>query len=156
MPIWELVHILGMFAAFGLLLVPLFLLLGVARSGDVQAAKATYAAGKVLGRLAFAFFFVGLAGGVATMLTAGWSGTSPWLVATYALLVLVAVLDGMVMGPWRKRVEHAFASMSPGSVPPGELPALLRGPQPVLYSWATTLVLVAIVSLMVLKPSFGA
>jgi hypothetical protein len=48
MPIWKLVHILGMFAAFGLLLIPLFLLLGVAR--DVHAARATYAAARVLGR----------------------------------------------------------------------------------------------------------
>ena len=156
MPIWKLVHILGMFAAFGLLLVPLFLLLAVARSGDLHAAKATYAVSKVLGRLAFAFFFVGLAGGLATLVTAGWSGTSPWLVATYILLVLVAVLDGTLMGPWRMRLERAFASTGPGSEPPAELAALLCGPQPVLYGWATTLVLVAIVSLMVLKPSFGA
>jgi hypothetical protein len=155
MPIWKLVHILGMFAAFGLLLVPLFVLLGVARSADLHAAKATYAAAKVFGRLAFALFFLGLAGGIATMVTGGWSGTSPWLVVTYALLLLVAVLDGIVMGPWRKRVERAFASAGPGSAPTAELQLLLRGPQPVLYGWTTTLALVAIVSLMVLKPSFG-
>ena len=153
MPFWKLVHILGMFAAFGLLLVPLFLLLGVAR--DLHAVKATYAAAKVLGRLAFALFFLGLAGGIATMVTGGWSGTSPWLVATYALLVLVGALDGILMGPWRKRVERAFASTGPDSTPPAELQLLLRGPQPVLYGWTTTLALVAIVSLMVLKPSFG-
>jgi hypothetical protein len=155
MPIWKLVHILGMLAAFGLLLVPLYMLLGVARSADLHAAKATYAATKVLGLLAFALFFVGLAGGFATMVTGGWSGTSPWLVATYGLLVLVAALDGIVMGLWRKRVERAFASTGPGSAPPAELQLLLRGPRPVLYGWTTTLALVAIVSLMVLKPSFG-
>ena len=77
MPIWKLVHILAMFAAFGLLLVPLVLLLGVGRSGDVHAAKAIYTPSKALGRLGFAFFFVGLAGGFATMVTAGWSDTAP-------------------------------------------------------------------------------
>ena len=70
--------------------------------------------------------------------------------------MLVAVLDGTLMGPWRKRLERAFASTGPGSTPPPELEALLRGPQPVFYGWATTLALVAIVSLMVLKPSVGA
>src|SRR5919199_6276593 len=139
----------------GLLLVPLFLLLGMVRSGDLHAAKATYAAGKVLGRLAFALFFVGLAGGVATMVTAGWGGTSPWLVATYILLVLVAVLDGTLMGPWRKRLERAFASTGPGSEPPSELAAILRGPQPMLYGWGATPGLGAVVSLMVLQPPFG-
>ena len=156
MPIWKLVHILAMFAAFGLLLVPLFLLLGVGRSGDVHAAKAIYTPSKALGRLGFAFFFVGLAGGFATMVTAGWSDTAPWLVATYVLLVLVAVLDATVMGPWRKRVERALASLGPGSAPPVELADVFRHPRPVLYGWATTLALLAIVSLMVLKPSFGA
>jgi Predicted integral membrane protein (DUF2269) len=155
-PIWMLVHILGMFAAFGLLLVPLVLLVGVARSADLHAAKAIYTAAKVLSRLAFGFFFIGLAGGFATMVTGGWSGTSPWLVLTYALLVLIAALDGILMGPWRQRVERAFASTAPGSAPPAELQPLLSGPQPVLYGWTTTLALVAIVSLMVLKPSFGA
>ena len=155
MPIWKLVHILGMFAAFGLLLVPLFLLLGVARTGDLRAARVTYAVGKALGRAAFAFFGIGLVGGVVTMYTAGWSDTSPWLVATYALLVFVAVLDGGVLGPWRKRLERAFAAMGPGSAPPGEVEALLRSPRPTFYAWATTLALAAIVSLMVLKPSFG-
>jgi hypothetical protein len=155
MPIFKLVHILGMFAAFGLLLMPLFLLLGVARTADLHAAKVIYAAAKTLGLLAFALFFVGLAGGFATLVTGGWSGTSPWLVVTYALLVLVGALDGIVMGPWRKRVERAFASTGPGSAPPAELQPLLRGRRPVLYAWTTTLILVAIVSLMVLKPSFG-
>jgi hypothetical protein len=141
MPIWKLVHILAMFAAFGLLLVPLLLLLGVGRTGDLHAAKAIYTASKALGRLGFALFFVGLAGGFATLVTAGWSGTSPWLVATYALLLLVAVLDGIVMGAWRKRVERAFASTGPGSAwgsPAGSSPpsgssrpsAISRWPRP--------------------------
>jgi hypothetical protein len=59
------------------------------------------------------------------------------------------------MGPWRKRVERTFARAGPGSAPPAELQLLLRGQRPVLYVWTTTLTLVAIVSLMVLKPSFG-
>jgi hypothetical protein len=111
MPIWKLVHILGMFAAFGLLLVPLFLLLGVAR--DLHAVKATYAAAKVLGRLAFALFVLGLAGGIATMVTGGWSGTSPWLVATYALLVLVGAVDGILMG----RGANGWSERSPARGP---------------------------------------
>ena len=155
MPVWKLVHILGMFGAFGLLLVPLYLLLGMARAGDVHAARATYAMGKTLGRIAFGLFLVGLAGGFAAMVTGGWSGTSPWLMATYALLALVTVLETAVMNPWRRRVERAFDRTGPGSAPPSDLVALLRGPQPVLYAWAATVALAAIVSLMVLKPSFG-
>jgi Predicted integral membrane protein (DUF2269) len=154
-PIYKLVHILAMFAAFGLLLVPLYVLLGLLRSSDAHAVRATYFISKKLGNVAFVFFFLGLAGGVATLVTGGWSGTSPWLLATYGLLVLVAVLDGVLMGPWRRRVEQSFATLGPGSPPTADVSAALRSRQPAIYAWATTLVLAGITALMVLKPSFG-
>jgi hypothetical protein len=105
-PVWKLVHILGMLAAFGLLLIPLYLLIHFGRQGDIRTAIAVFATSKAVGRVAFAVFGIGLMGGIATVNAGGWSETSPWLLATYALLVLVALLDGAVLGPWRKRVER--------------------------------------------------
>jgi hypothetical protein len=154
-PIYKLVHILAMFAAFGLLLVPLYVLLGLLRSSDAQAVRATYFISKKLGNVAFMFFFFGLAGGIATLVTGGWSGTSPWLLATYGLLLVIAVLDGVLMGPWRRQLEQSFATLGPGSPPTADVSAVLRSRQPAIYAWATTLVLAGITALMVLKPSFA-
>ena len=149
MPIWKLIHIFGMFAAFGLLLIPLYLLIHLVRQGDVRSALAVMAASKTLGRIAFGVFGIGLVGGIATMNTGGWSETSPWLLATYGLLVLVALMDGAVLGPWRKQVERSSRESSQEE----SITLLLRSRRPVVYAWTTTLVMFAIVSLMVLKPS---
>ena len=155
MPVWKLVHILGMVGAFALILVPLYLQIGAARSGDVRTARLVFTMGKSLSLIGFALFGVGLVGGIAALITGGWAGTAPWLLATYALLVAVGVLDGGLLGPWRKRVERALASAEAASLPSPELHALLCSARPVSYAWLATAAFVAVVALMVLKPSFG-
>jgi hypothetical protein len=155
MLVWKLVHILGMFGAFALVFVPLFLQLVVARSGDVRAARATYLAGKVLGRAAFASFVVGLIGAVVAAISVGWSFTAPWLLASYTLLALIGALEAALLGPWRQRLERAFAAPNDDGALTAELQTLLCSPRPRLYAWSGTVALAAIVALMVLKPSFG-
>src|SRR5918994_5678829 len=79
----KLVHILGMFSAYALTLVPLFVLASLARRGQVAALEPILRARKPLGRAAGALLLAGLAGGGAPMQLGGWRGTAPWIVARF-------------------------------------------------------------------------
>ena len=153
----KLVHILGMFSAYALTLVPLFVLAYLARRGQVAALEPILRARKPLGRAAGALILAGLAGGVATMQLGGWSNTSPWIVASLLLFITGGIWETAIARPWERRLAAALAAGGAAAdkeVGP-ELRAVLRSPRPLVGGWGAVASVAAIESLMVLKPSFG-
>jgi uncharacterized membrane protein len=151
--IWKLVHILAMFGAFGLVLTPLFVFGYVGRRGDLAAVAGVLQARKRLSRAAVPLFLLGLVAGWATMTIAGLPVAAPWLVATYALIVLYGVWDALVVTPWERRLERALAADD--KTDEGTLLALARSRRPSVGAWGGVAAVVAIEALMVLKPTFG-
>jgi hypothetical protein len=149
----KLVHILCMFGAFALLLAPLVVLAHLARRGDAPAVGAVLRARKALGGVTGVLFLTGLVAGVVTQRAVGWSDLSPWLVATYGLIVLYGVWERVVPRPWERAVEQTFAGAEGRDKE--ALPALLRSRRPALGAWGGAAIVACIEAMMVLKPSFG-
>ena len=153
MAIWKLVHILAMFGAFGAILPPLFVLAYVGRRGDLAAVAAVLQARRRLSRAAVPLFLLGLVAGWATMTVAGFPVAAPWLVATYALIVLYGVWDALVVTPWERRLERSLAADD--KTGEAVVLALARSRRPSVGAWGGVAALAAIQALMVLKPTFG-
>jgi uncharacterized membrane protein len=154
----KLVHILGMFGAYALTLVPLLVLVYLARREQVAALGPLLRARKALGGVAGPLMLVGLAGGVATMLLGGWSATAPWIVASLFLFIAGGAWESALARPWERRLVAVLAGGGAAGADKEagrELRAVLRSPRPLVGGWGALASVAAIESLMVLKPSFG-
>jgi hypothetical protein len=151
--VWKLVHILSMFGAFGSTLLPMFLVGYLAARGDVAGVAGVLRARARLNQVAGPLFLLGLVSGGAMVAIVGWSATSPWLVASYVLILAYGAWDGAVTRPWERAVERALALVDKSEE---VIPlALLRSRRPLVGAWGGMLGVVAIEAAMVLKPSFG-
>jgi uncharacterized cupredoxin-like copper-binding protein len=151
--LWKLVHILSMFGAFGLTLMPMFLVGYLAARGDVAGVAGVLRARKRLNQVAGPLFLIGLVSGGAMIAIGGWAATSPWLVASYALVLAYGAWDAAVTRPWERAVERALALVDKSDE---VIPLrLLRSRRPLFGAWGGVLGVVAIEAMMVLKPSFG-
>jgi uncharacterized membrane protein len=153
MAVWKLVHILSMFGAFGLTLLPMFAVGYLAGRGDAAGVAGVLQARRRLNRVAGPLFLLGLVSGGAMVAVGGWPATSPWLVASYALILVYGIWDSAVTRPWERAVERALAVADKADE---VIPlAQLRSRRPLIGAWGGVLGVVAIEAMMVLKPSFG-
>jgi hypothetical protein len=149
-PTLKSIHALLMSSAFILSVVSEILLLSGAY---LQSAPKLYKWSHRLRKLSSPLALLGLGFGVATALSAGWSLLTPWLVLAYLLIALTFVIGGKFVMPWEKRVEALIARPEGASVT--ELQTLLRERGAIVARWAVVLVLVGILLVMRLKPSFN-
>jgi uncharacterized membrane protein len=144
-------HALLAFAAIAFLVVPGLMLEMVARTRDVTLIRRMFQIGKFHGQI----------GGPIAVLTAivgfivAWQVGSPlnsgWLLATYAAFVLVIAL-GIGYHTRREIRIGALAEASPPDAPSPELAAAIDDPLCRPISWASALLWVLIIWLMVAKP----
>lgn len=77
-----------------------------------------------------------------------------WLIIAYVLFAVAAIFPQIFTGPWLKKVAAA-ANASPDDRPSDELRELLTSPRNLLLLALDSLVIVALIADMVLKPLPG-
>ena len=85
---------------------------------------------------------IGVLLGIAALAVTKLPAFSPWLVTTYALIVLALLIQGVVAIPWHIRAQRALAA---GSI-------VDRPRTPALVAAAFTLIFALIITMMVAKP----
>lgn len=90
-------------------------LLYLTRAGDAAAFASGVTAWRKTARIFGALFFAGMLCGFALAAAFRVPLNAPWLLATYALIVAIAVIQGAVMVPWQVRSDRILAT---GKIPP--------------------------------------
>jgi hypothetical protein len=149
-PTLKSIHALLMSSAFILLVINEIILLSGAY---LQSAPRLYHWSQRLGKVSAPMAILGMIFGIATAVSAGWSLLTPWLVLAYVLIVLSFSIGGKFVTPWEKRVD-ALLERSEGAAL-NELQPLFRERGAIVARWAVVLVLVGVLLVMRLKPSFN-
>lgn len=144
--LFKFIHVGSMFLATAFAIGPAVLLFAVARSGNIDTIRRTFAhTGRVF-RLGAAFYGLGLVFGFVTAVNGAIPITTPWLVAAYAL-ILVLIAFNFTFERWTHRVEDAVSDRDVT-----EAPVLKsRTPGIALVGMATATLLIVFV--MVVKPT---
>jgi hypothetical protein len=148
-PTLKSLHATLMIAAFSLTFICEILLLSGAY---LQSAPRLYRWSQRIGKYSSPLALLGLAAGIATALSAGWNLLTPWLVLAYVLIAFTFVIGGKLVLPWEKRVEALVARPEGASV--AEIQKLLRERRAIVGRWAVVLILVGIMLVMRVKPTF--
>jgi plastocyanin len=104
----------------------------------------------------YASLVVLLLGGVVAGFLGDWWGHA-WIWASLGILVVTSLAMLGMARPYYRRVGVVARAMAGGStaVSPEQLDEILRGPRPVTLAWIGFLGLLAIMYLMMFKPSLG-
>jgi hypothetical protein len=141
-------HVGSMFLATALAIGPAVLLYLVARTGSAETIRRTFAHTTLIFRAGAAFYGLGLLFGFVTAASGSLSLTTPWLVASYLLVVLLIAVN-FSYERWTHRVEGALDDES------GSRLAKAKGSRaPVLALAGMTTVTLLLVFVMVVKPTF--
>lgn len=154
MLLFKYLHIVTMFSAVGIAVGSELLLHRVAASGDLVAVRVAFRMAKPLQAAIPLLFLLGLAFGLVAAVTGAFDLLAPWLLIAYAIFVVAMAIGAIVQSPWVNRVAEA-ASASPstsGGEPSPELTRLLHDPLPRYAMYASWLLIIAIVFVMVVKP----
>jgi uncharacterized membrane protein len=145
-------HVLLAFTAIAFLVVPGLILEMAARTKDVPFIRRLF-------RLAS---FHGRVGGMIALLTAivgfivAWRVGIPlnagWMIAAYVVFVVVVVVLGMGYHARREMRIAALAEVSPDDAPSPELAAAIDDPLAVPIFWASGILWILLIWLMVARP----
>jgi len=141
-------HISAMFAATSLAVGPIVVYYLVARTGDASALKTAMKFDEALERTAGGFYGLGILLGVAAAVSGTLDLTAPWLLAAYALLVLLIVNNLYLSLRMRALKEVASSGNS------AALAALSRERTLTASIAALGLITLALVYTMVAKPTW--
>lgn len=139
-------HVGSMFVATALAIGPSSLLLLTARSGDHAAIKRTFGLAKPVFRIGGLAYGLGILFGALTALSGTIDLTSPWLMTSY-VLVLLLIATNLVFERWTRRVAEATED-----APQSRLDAVTRERVAALSLGGMVLMTLAIVFVMVVKP----
>lgn len=144
-------HVLFAFAAIAFLVVPGLMLEMAARTGDVRLIRSMFRVGRFHGQI----------GGPVALLTAiaglvlGWRAGIPlnsgWLIAAYVAFVLVIGL-GIGYHARREMRIAALALASPDAAPSAELTSAINDPLCRPAYWASGILWIVLIWLMVARP----
>ncbi len=141
-----LIHASAMAAAIALMAVSELLFLA-ARSGRGGPARMAFQAGRVGGVLAA----VGIVSGIAVLLIGGWSLRTPWLLASLALIVAMAVVERRLVRPWQALSMPVLRRDAAG---PG-IRAVATDTQGLFGRLAVIALFAAVGALMIAKPDLA-
>jgi len=144
-------HIAFIFSGIALIYGTEFVLHRIGRSGDTRAIRTAFAMAKPVGSVGPAIFWVGVAFGLSAAVVNGYNLLAPWLLATYVLVGVLLVAGLTITVPWMNRVGALSAAAPDGTATP-ELDAALHDRRVSGLMWASIVVDVVIVALMVFKP----
>jgi len=142
-------HVASMFLATALAVGPSVLLYLIARSGDVDAIRRTFAHATSLFRVGGAFYGLGLLFGLVAALNGQIDLAASWLLAAY---VLVGVLIAFNLGfeRWARRVEEAIEGAAAAGP---DLTTVVRSKAPIYALAGMVTMTLLIVLVMVVKPT---
>jgi uncharacterized membrane protein len=141
------VHVGAMFLATALAVGPSVLTYLVARTGDPAAIRRTLATTSSVYRVAGATYGVGILFGVLTAINGALDLTSTWLLAAYVLIALL-IATNFAFERWTRRLTSALEE-------PAALDATVRDPTGLYYLTGMIVLTLAIVFVMVVKPTSG-
>lgn len=153
MTFWKFLHIAAMFGAVSVFVGQGLLSAGIARTGDVRAIRRAIAVESRLLPAGVVLLVLGIVFGVVTVLTGGFDFTAPWLLIAYGLVVVVFATGIGYHGP-RGRKLQALAEASPEDEPSEALRALIDAPSARVVTALDSLLWLALIYVMVVKP-FG-
>jgi len=142
-------HVIIMFSAVGIAVGSELLLHRIAASGDRNAIRTAFNLAKPLNAAIPILFGIGLLFGIAAALAGEFDLFAPWLLMAYVIFALAMAIGAVFQSPWVARVARAADSETDGS---SELARLLGDPLPRYAMYASWLLIVAIVFVMVVKP----
>jgi uncharacterized membrane protein len=149
--ILKFLHVGSMFLATAFAVGPSVLLYRIGRRGDVTGIRATFPLAPTVFRASGALYGLGIVFGFAAALTGQLDLTSGWLLLAYGLVGLLIVAN-LTFERWTRRVEDAADRSDAGA----ELLADVTRSAGARYLVASMiLITVAIVYVMVTKPSFA-
>jgi uncharacterized membrane protein len=94
---------------------------------------------------------IGLVSGSATVWSGGWSFATPWILISYALFVLMILLNVRLSKPWVERVL-TLARASSSAEPSPELRRVLSDTRGKVHMFVAPVVISMQVVLMIVKP----
>jgi len=151
MPIFKFLHIACMFMGVAFSIGGHWFLARIAATHDVRAVRAAFGAIKALPILINGFLGVGFLFGLTATYFDQFNFFAPWLIASYALFILLSILGGAVSGKWAQQVSLNAAKSSGDALSP-ELEKLLDDPKPRRVFWVNAIAIIIIIFLMVFKP----
>ncbi len=144
-------HIVFIFGGIGLVYGTEILLHRIGRSGDTRAIRTAFDMAKPVATVAPAVFWVGVAFGLTAGVVNGYDLLAPWLLATYVLVAALMVAGLSITVPWMNRVG-TLAAATPDGPASQELDAALHDRRATVLMYASFVVDIGIVALMVFKP----
>jgi uncharacterized membrane protein len=143
-------HIAFMFMGAALAVGPAVLLYLIARSSDPAAIGRAFPLAERVFQVSTAGYGLGIVFGFTAALVGALDLRASWLVTAYVLVALLAV-HGILFDNWTKGVARAFAAAA--AVDAGRLDRLRRERRPFYLISAMVVLIVAIVFVMVIKPT---
>jgi uncharacterized membrane protein len=150
--LWNILHILAMFVAFGFTTGVGIYLTALAASGDVRLIRAATRGARPLQTAGAVVLLVGVIFGFATAAAIGFSLTAKWLLIAYVLLILLLVIGVGVHRMWAERLAKAAAA-SPDDHASPELQAVIDDRFVRLAGPLSGLLWIGLVAMMVLRPA---
>jgi hypothetical protein len=150
--ILKFLHVGSMFLATAFAVGPSVLLYRIARSGDSAGIQRTFPQANAVFRVSTGLYGLGIVFGIAAALSGQIDLTSGWLLLAYGLVGLLGAIN-ITFERWTRSVEAA--SRGPASDDGSRLAELTSSARARLTVTAMILVTVAIVYVMVTKPSLG-
>jgi hypothetical protein len=143
-------HVGAMFLATALAIGPIALFVLILRTGDTDAIRRAFRFAEPLSRAGGICFGLGILFGVATALSGSIDLLTPWLVTAYVLILGLAATNLTADG-WMRRVHQASEAADGEAV--AELERWRRSARPIWSLGAATLLILALVFVMVVKPT---
>ncbi len=143
-------HIAFMFIGVALAVGPAVLLYLIARSGEPGSIGRAFAAAERVFQVSTASYGFGIVFGFIAAVVGTLDLRASWLVTAYVLVAVLAV-HGILFDNWTKGVARAFAST--GGFGAGRPDPLRRERRPLYLISAMAALIVAILFVMVIKPS---
>jgi hypothetical protein len=144
-------HVGAMFLGAALAIGPIALFVLILRTGDANAIRRAFRFAEPLSRAGGVAYGLGVLFGIITALNGRIDLTAPWLVTAYALLVGLIVVN-LSADRWMNRV-HVAADSAAERGPTAELDGWRRSARPVWSLAAATVLTLALVFVMVVKPT---
>jgi hypothetical protein len=144
-------HVGSMFLATALAVGPIIVFVLILRTGDVGAIRRSFRFAEPLSRAGGAAYGLGILFGILAALNGTIDLASRWLVASYVLLGLL-IVSNLYADRWMSKVSEAAASSTDDSAS-AELETWRRSHGPIWSLVASVLMTLAIVFVMVVKPT---
>jgi len=144
---FKFLHVAFMFMGVALAVGPALLVYLIARSGDAPTVRRVFALAERIFQISTVCYGLGIAAGFAAAVLGTLDLTAPWLVTAYVLVALLGA-DGTLFDRWTKDVAHG---LSGGDT---RMDRLRSDRRPAYLLGAMVVLIVAIIFVMVTKPSF--